>query len=116
MDLTLFIFFIFLAIFVFIVFLVNKIKQINNANNNKSEEIQNQILIKDDEIITNNDFNKKNLNTNNIHYSLSDNIYDNKEKNVNKNIDETANNEIFKNGFNAKDGILYTEIFNKKYF
>jgi predicted Holliday junction resolvase-like endonuclease len=116
MDITLFFFFIFLAIFVFIIFLFNKIKQINNANNKKSEDLQNEILIKDDEIFTNNDLSKKNLNTNNIDYSLSDNIYNNKGENVNKNIDETVNNEIFQNGFNAKDGILYTEIFNKKYF
>ncbi len=110
MDLTLLFFFIFCGIFVFIILLNKKIKQVNSSNAEKENKLQNEISIEDDKNFANN-----NLIKNNINYSLSDNVENNQETKDDK-IDEEAINEVFQNGFNARDGILYTEILNKKYF
>lgn len=106
MNFTLLFLIIFCGIFVFIILLNKKIKQINSSNANKEKELQNETLIKEE---------KNNLNKKNINYSLSDNV-ENDQKIKNEKINQEAINEVFPNGFNARDGILYTEIFNKKYF
>ncbi|MDD3629445.1 MAG: hypothetical protein PHF55_00235 [Bacteroidales bacterium] len=110
MDFTLLFFIIFCGIFVFIILLNKKIKQINSSIANKEKELQNETLIKEEKNIANNNLIKKNIN-----YSLSENI-ENEQEIKDEKIDEEAINEVFPNGFNARDGILYTEIFNKKYF
>lgn len=109
MDFTLLFFIIFCGIFVFILLLNKKIKQITSSNAKKEKEIQNETLIEEEKNITNNNLIK------NINYSLSENIKNDQETKDEK-IDEEAINEVFQNGFNARDGILYTEILNKKYF
>ncbi|HPU46205.1 MAG TPA: hypothetical protein PLQ91_01060 [Bacteroidales bacterium] len=109
MNLSLLFFIIFCGIFVFILLLNKKIKQITSSNAKKEEKLQNQTLIKEDKDITNNNLIK------NINYSLSENIQNDQETKDEK-IDEEPINEVFQNGFNARDGILYTEILNKKYF
>lgn len=109
MDLSLLVFLIFFGIFVFILLLNKKIKQITSSNAKKEKEIQNETLIEEEKNITNNNLIK------NINYSLSENIKNDQETKDEK-IDEEAINEVFQNGFNARDGILYTEILNKKYF
>lgn len=110
MNLSLLFFIIFCGIFVFILLLNKKIKQITSSNAKKEEKLQNKTLIKEEKNITNNNLIKKNIN-----YSLSENIKNDQETKDEK-IDEEAINEVFQNGFNARDGILYTEILNKKYF
>lgn len=109
MNLSLLFFIIFCGIFVFILLLNKKIKQITSSNAKKEEKLQNKTLIKEEKNITNNNLIK------NINYSLSENIKNDQETKDEK-IDEEAINEVFQNGFNARDGILYTEILNKKYF
>jgi predicted Holliday junction resolvase-like endonuclease len=109
MNLTLLFFIIFCGIFVFIILLNKKIKQIKNSNAKKEEKLQNQTLIKEDKDITNTNLIK------NINYPLSENIQNYQETKDEK-IDEEPINEVFQNGFNVRDGILYTEILNKKYF
>jgi predicted Holliday junction resolvase-like endonuclease len=109
-SLTLLFFFIFFGIFVFIILLNKKIKQVNASNAKKEDKLQNEILIEDNKNIVNNNSIKKNIN-----YSLSNNVENNQEIKDEK-IDEEAINEVFQSGFNARDGILYTEILNKKYF
>ncbi|HPZ35977.1 MAG TPA: hypothetical protein PL038_02095 [Bacteroidales bacterium] len=109
MNLSLLFFIIFCGIFVFILLLNKKIKQITSSNAKKEEKLQNQTLIKEDKDITNNNLIK------NINYSLSENI-ENDQETKDEKIDEEPINEVFQNGFNARDGILYTEILNKKYF
>ncbi|HNQ21070.1 MAG TPA: hypothetical protein PKI46_08425 [Bacteroidales bacterium] len=110
MDLTLLFFFIFCAIFVFIILINKRIKQINSSNAQKEEKLQNEILIEDNKNITNDNSIKRNIN-----YSLSNNLKIDQEIKDEK-VDEEPINEVFQNGFNARDGILYTEILNKKYF
>ncbi|HOB27097.1 MAG TPA: hypothetical protein PKJ07_03005 [Bacteroidales bacterium] len=110
MNLSLLFFIIFCGIFVFILLLNKKIKQITSSNAKKEEKLQNKTLIKEEKNITNNNLIKKNIN-----YSLSENI-ENDQETKDEKIDEEPINEVFQNGFNARDGILYTEILNKKYF
>lgn len=110
MDLSLLVFLIFFGIFVFLLLLNKKIKQIKSSNANKERKLQNETLIEEENNIANNNLIKKNIN-----YSLSENIKNDQETKDEK-IDEEAINEVFQNGFNARDGILYTEILSKKYF
>ncbi|MDI6832218.1 MAG: hypothetical protein QMD02_00020 [Bacteroidales bacterium] len=110
MDLSLLVYLIFFGIFVFILLLNKKIKQIKSSNANKERKLQNETLINEEKNIANNNLIKQNVN-----YSLSENVKNDQETKDEK-IDEEAINEVFQDGFNVRDGILYTEILSKKYF
>ncbi len=102
MEIILFILFILFIFFVLYIYSFKTKKQSSNAqkqNANNYQETKINEIKKDD----------------NSEIFQSINEIDDIEEKV-KNKVKTKENDIFSNGFDPKEGILYTEIFTKKYF